>query len=311
MIALCYNHQRYLKQALTSVLEQTYSEIELIIVDDASTDSSVVEIEDFISQNSNNKIIRQVKILFLKENQGNCKAFNLAFEQSKGQYIIDLATDDVLHKDRISKQIACFEKLESTYGVIFTNAFLINEEGEKIGTHYSKSKKNIPSGDIYQNLISAGGLIAAPTMLIRRDVLEKLGGYDEDLSYEDYNFWVRSSRIYDYFYLDETLTYKRKVNNSHGSQFYKSKNNEHLTSTLKICRKALKLNQSQTENLALAKSIRYHLKLSLFTANFDLIFKYFELLKYCKSITYKDLFFKRIASWRINLYPLYRWYRSF
>ena len=88
VIALCYNHQRYLKQALSSVLGQNYSEIELIIVDDASTDSSVDEIEGFINQNLENKLIQQVKTIFLKENQGNCKAFNLALSNQKGSILL-------------------------------------------------------------------------------------------------------------------------------------------------------------------------------------------------------------------------------
>lgn len=314
VIVLCYNHQNYLQQTLNSVLEQTYSEIELIIVDDASTDSSVEEIKKFIKQNSSNKLIQKVKLIFLKENQGNCKAFNLAFAQSKGKYIIDLATDDVMHRDRISKQIKCFQNLDSKYGVVFTDVFLIDEKDKIIGTHYqnyNKSKKNIPSGNIYQGLLVAGGLISAPSMLIRREVLEELEGYDEDLSYEDYDFWIRSSRIYEYFYLDEILTYKRKLKHSHGKQFYISQNNKHLLSTLKICRKALKLNQNQAENKALAKSISYHLRLSLFTGNFDLAFHYFDLLKDCKSVTYKDLLAKKMADWRINLYPLYKLYVKF
>lgn len=310
VIALCYNHQKYVRESLLSVLEQTYAEIELIIVDDASQDSSVDEIQNFITQNST-QLAHQIKFISLKENQGNCRAFNIAFRESKGKYIIDLATDDVMHKDRISKQVACFESLDSKYGVVFSNAFLINEKGEILREHYSESKKNIPSGDIYQHLIAAGALISAPTMMIRSLVLEKLGGYDETLSYEDYDFWVRSSRIYHYFYLDELLTYKRQLKNSHGKQFYVSKNNQHLISTLKICRKASKLNQNQSENKALAQSIRYHLRLSLFTANFELAIQYFDLLKDTDSINWKDVVFKKIADWKINLYPFYYWILSF
>ncbi len=91
-------------------------------------------------------------------------------------------------------------------------------------------------------------------MMSRRAVYEALGGYDESLSYEDFDFWVRSARAYRYFFLDEVLTLKRRVAGSHSTQFYNRRHNPHLASTLEVCRKAYQLNRTPVAHPALARA---------------------------------------------------------
>src|SRR5690606_40698123 len=143
---------------------------------------------------------------------------------SDGDYIVDLATDDVFHPDRIASQISHFSKFDSSYGVLFTNAIYIDEYSKPFRNHfeYLISKRlisNVPQGDVYANLLSTY-FIASSTMLVRREVLDRLTGYDENLSYEDFDFWIRSSRYFKYIFLDEPLTYIRRVKKSLSTKLY-------------------------------------------------------------------------------------------
>lgn len=308
IIALCYNHAPYLKESLASVIAQTYPCIQLIIIDDASTDESVKSIQQFI----NNKQLAEIKFIPLPENVGNCKAFNIGLAEAEGKYVIDFATDDVLLPHCIESQVNHFENLSQDYGVVFADVYLINEKSEMIGQFYRRDKagrllQNIPSGAVYKEIL-ARSFISAPSTMIRKKVLEEIGGYDENLSYEDYDFWIRTAKKYKYFFINDILVKKRILTHSHSKSFYLKKNNKHLLSTLKIHEKALAQNHSQEENRALAVSVRYHLRLSFFTENFDLVRKFADILQGMELLSRYDSIFIFLSKSRV---PVYMWYRLF
>ncbi|HHL53227.1 MAG TPA: glycosyltransferase family 2 protein, partial [Flammeovirgaceae bacterium] len=88
VICLSYNHAAYVGEAIASVLAQNYPRVELIVVDDGSSDASVSAIKQALAGK------KDIKFIALQENIGNCRAFNLAWRQAQGDYIIDLAADD-------------------------------------------------------------------------------------------------------------------------------------------------------------------------------------------------------------------------
>lgn len=254
VIAMSYNHAPYIKEALESVYSQTYPNIELIIVDDASTDSSAEVIESTIQGRS---------IQFFKNdlNSGNCKSFNAAFASSRGKYIIDFALDDVMYPTRIEKQVARFQQSSDAIGVVFTNVDLIDAEGNLLYTHYPafhhrSHASKIPVGNVFDAVLSQY-YINPVGMMVRREVLEKLNGYDESLAYEDFDFWIRSARLFEYSYISEVLSAKRNVPTSLSSQFYKIHKEVMFASTLKVCKKAWWLCRSDIEKKALVKRCRY------------------------------------------------------
>ena len=104
VICLCYNHARFVREAVESVLNQSYKNIQVIIADDASTDNSIEEIHSLKATYA------PVELLLFSKNLGNCKAFNEALKLAKGEFVIDFATDDVMMSDRIEKQVAFFER---------------------------------------------------------------------------------------------------------------------------------------------------------------------------------------------------------
>ncbi len=306
VVCVCYNQGRFVREALLSVTGQTYPNLELIIVDDGSTDDSVARIRDFLAEFS------QATFIPLPTNRGVCAAFNEGFRRSRGAFLIDLAADDVLLPDRVARQVTVFGGLDDSWGVVFTDAGLVDEASRPIGPFYPRQpdgslRKPVPSGDVYRHVLK-GYFICTPTMMSRRAVYEALGGYDESLSYEDFDFWVRSARTYKYFYLDEMLTLKRRVAGSHSTQFYNRRYNPHLASTLVVCRKAYRLNRTPEEHAALARSVRYHLRQALFTENFQLARAYGDLLSEATGLGPADRLLLLLARCRVPLFPLYRRY---
>jgi hypothetical protein len=115
-------------------------------------------------------------------------------------------------------------------------------------------------------------------MLFRRAVVEKLGGYDESLSYEDFDFWVRSSRYFRYIYSAEPMVRKRILHGSHGSARL-NKKNAHILSTARVCEKALLLNRTNAEHTALARRCLYELKWALIAEHWLAAKKLLAILK--------------------------------
>ncbi len=265
VICLCFNHVKYIEKAVHSVLHQSYRNIELIIVDDASTDGSAEKVKR-LGEKYNLRTVQ------LDENLGNCKAFNIGFSLSKGEYIIDLAADDILLPNRIETGVKELEKRDESYGVNFCDIELINEQNEILGTHFKRDSngdlaEKVLEGDLYKILLQKY-YISTPAMMMKREVLERLGGYDEKLSYEDFDFWVRSSRYYKYCFTDKVLMQKLILKNSHSARQYQRKN-PHSLSTAMVCQKALKLNKTAREDKALLKRINYELKWALITENWE------------------------------------------
>lgn len=275
VICTSYNHEAYVEQALRSVVEQAYPNVELIVIDNGSTDHTVERIEHFIQQHPAIRFISNIT------NQGLNHAFNQGLVLAEGRYVIDLSADDVLLPGRIAKQTELFEQLAGPYAVVFSNAAYIDPQGKKIGFHYAVDNYGhactpVPSGNVFRNILESY-FICTPTMMMRRDVLNELGGYDETLTYEDFDFWVRSSRLYRYAYVDEVLTLKRQLPNSLSAQVILPDNNL-LRSTLAVCYKAFDRCVTPDEYQALAGRIRKFMRKAFYAEQFDLALQYGKLL---------------------------------
>lgn len=272
IICICYNHERFVVEALESVWNQSYAEIELIIVDDASTDNSVEVIKSHIQNHL------EVETLFLPTNIGNCKAFNRALQLAKGEYIIDLAADDVLLPKRVECGVKQFQQLDSSYGLIFSDAEWISEAGYHVYNHSQRFPHHaIPQGDVYEELIKRY-FICPPTMMYRRELVDKLQGYDENLLYEDFDFQIRAARQFKFSYDPEILVKKRIVEGSLSEKQFK-RNDKQRYSTFSVCKKAMLLNRNKSEQLALQKRIWYEMRLCLKVFDWKLIKAYFNLLR--------------------------------
>ena len=302
VICLCHNHDRFVEESINSVLGQTHPAVELIVVDDASADQSVSKIKKKLANN-------QIPFIELEQNIGNTRAFNKGLQIANGKYVIDLAADDILCPDRIEKQVAFFEKNSENTGVIYSDAEYIDENGNSMGFHFSSRKYQAFEGDVYEKLIDTF-FIPPPTMMMKKEVLDKLNGYDENLAYEDFDFWIRSSRKWQYAYQPDSLTKIRKVKNSLSSRAYR-KNDRQLYSTFLVCEKIQKLNKTPKEELALIRRLKYEIRHAVLSGNFSEAELFFNLLSKVSQPTASIQFLKLFNKLRIDFSILRNLYLKF
>ena len=272
IICLAFNHEKFVVETLDSVVQQNYQPIELIIVDDCSTDNTKLVINNWLSTHP------EVQFIVNEINKGNTRSFNNALKFAKGEYIIDLAADDLIVPNGVQLQINAFQNSKfKNLGVVYGNAEIINEDGSFNSFYFpvNENGKVIAkraTGDIYSSVLSTGDSICSVSALIKKSVFDFLEGYDETLDYEDLDSWIRASREYEFDFIDEVLVKKRTVTNSLGSNFYKKKHKINK-STYKILRKALGLNRSKMEDLALQKRVHHEIIHSFKYRNLNLLIK--------------------------------------
>lgn len=207
IVACCYNHERFLIETLNSIQAQTYNNIELIIIDDFSTDSSVKKINNWIK-------INKYKCLFIQntENLGVVKTLNKALKKCKGKYFSMIACDDFYLPRKIENQVKIFETLGKDYAAIYSDAYIVDEFSKNYKwTHMAR--KNLlspPHNDIYEQLLLKDNFIQAASVLYRTDVVSASGFFDESLAYEDYDMLLRLSRTYNFYFSNHIDTCYRK-----------------------------------------------------------------------------------------------------
>ena len=162
IIINCFNGQKYLKECVESVLNQSYTNWEIIFWDNLSTDLSKKIIQNYTD--------KRIKYYCAKKFSNLYKARNLAIKKSKGEFISFLDVDDFWFKDKLKKQIAAF-KINKKTNVVYGNCILKNDY------HIFKKKKYykqlLPSGKISDNLLREY-CIPLPTLIIKRKALDKL-----------------------------------------------------------------------------------------------------------------------------------------
>ena len=307
VICTAYNHEDFIDEALQSVVSQDYPNVELIVIDNASTDATAGRISAFIARHPTVQFIQN------RENLGLNRAFNQGLTQAGGRYVIDLSADDVLLPNRIRKQVALFEELSGPYAVVFSNAAYIDVHGSHLRTHYmvdnqGHAQVKVPSGNVFRNVLESY-FICTPTMMIRRDVLLELGGYDESLAYEDFDFWVRSSRQYHYAYLDEVLTLKRSVPGSLSARVMMP-HNALLQSSLVVCQKAYDSCLTGDEYQTLAGRIRRFIRKAYYTKQYGLARQFGQLLAHIEQPGMLTALVLLLSRFRLPVNSIYRRYRS-
>ena len=236
VIAVCYNHSRFVIECLESIRAQTYTNVQLIIMDDCSSDESVTLISDWIK-------LHQIKCEFIAHevNRGLCRTLNEAVKLSKGRYISMIATDDCWLPEKIKFQVSEMESMPATVGVLYSDAYRISENGQLLPKMFISSYREFespPTGNLKADLLH-GNFIPAMTTLIRRTVYEQIGLYDENLVYEDWDFWLRTSNYFDFAFSQYPSANYRIVSTSMARTILTPKNGEAHYSFFQINRKIL------------------------------------------------------------------------
>ena len=175
------NYQKFVSESINSVLNQSFKNFELIIIDDASTDNSRSIILKYI----NNKKIR---VIFNKRQKGLVKNCNLAIRASKGKYILRLDADDFLNKNAL-KYLHNKILEDKRIGMVFPDYFYINSNGNILGRQNQsfKFKRKFKSQKVPHGACS----------LINKNFLFEVGLYDEKIDRQDgYDIWFKLSSTY-------------------------------------------------------------------------------------------------------------------
>lgn len=208
-----YNHERYVRDSVMSVLTQTYDNIELIVIDDGSRDATAAIIESLLAEA---KARGKTMSFRAKTNSGLSDTLNQCLAQATGKYICQLGSDDLMPPDKTAKQVA-FMEANPDVAVSGGNALNIDSDGVIIDKRQRFPKQREIS---FENLFAnTGPGIVASTCMIRRDVLEKEGGWDPAIPLEDMYMWFKlTSRGYRMVGLNDVLLYYRK----HETNTYKN-----------------------------------------------------------------------------------------
>lgn len=182
-----YNAEKYLKKCINSILRQTYKNLEIVLVNDGSTDNSEKICKDYMQKDDRITYIKQ-------ENLGVSVARNKGLDQARGQYIIFIDADDYIEKNTVEVLIkkAIEEKCDIIrYGYVRETKFL--KKAYKFSTDKNiKISKQYYSEKVYPYLISTGDFSSTCTTLLKKEIINNIR-FDENLKYgEDFKFMVQA-----------------------------------------------------------------------------------------------------------------------
>jgi len=212
----CYNHEQFVRDSIQSVINQTYQNIELIIIDDGSKDNSVEVIQQMIS------ICEQRFTRFefrSRPNKGLSRTLNEALTWCQGEYYSAIASDDQIYENKISKQVALLEKYPNAAGVFGGVTTSAEIKQSKI---ISKHKVNTYA---FRDVFLHNAYIVAPTQLLKLDIVREVGGFSPDLIIEDWYLWLEVTKNgYNLISTDEVFAIYRRHSDNMSSNYDKMMN---------------------------------------------------------------------------------------
>ena len=193
-----YNSKKYIKKAIDSVLEQTYSNFELIIVDGNSTDGTLDILDEYKKQDRRIKVIQD-------EGRGIGAALQLGCQIASGKFIARMDSDDIAINTRFEKQLKIFHSIPNLI-LVASPVIYINEDDSIVGYSFPYTNKRIIQEKVY--------LIAHPTVMMKKVAYVKAGGYQPLLRAEDYFLWNRMRLMGEFYIFKEPLIKYRLLQDS-------------------------------------------------------------------------------------------------
>ena len=194
-----YNHSKFIEEAIQSVLNQTFDDFELIIIDDSSSDNSQEIIQKFAENDS------RIKPIFHKKNKGIARTLNDGLRASRGEFVSFIASDDVWVPNKLEVQLEILTRNEDL--VVWSEGEIIDGNGNPVGQTFTEMHNAInrkKSGWILEELLK-GNFIFGSSMILKRKNLGEIR-FDENLKYlNDYKFVVDLARKYEYHFIKNPL----------------------------------------------------------------------------------------------------------
>jgi glycosyltransferase involved in cell wall biosynthesis len=207
-----YNAQKYVGQAVESVFAQTHGKVELIAIDDGSTDRSTEIVE---------QLLRDAPIPMhfeRQQNSGPSPALHKALARATGHWICWLAADDYYPPEFVERNLAVAAGLPRDDLVLHSNAFLIEDDGEVTGTMDAIARQRPFEGHCFELIVSGEGRMLPSTMFTTRALLERAGGFDPNIRLEDTDLFLRLGRVAFFHYIRQPNFYSRYTPGSYGKK---------------------------------------------------------------------------------------------
>lgn len=199
VIVTCYNYAKFLEGCLMSILNQTYQDFELLIINDGSTDNT----DEVVSRFLDNEKIRYIK----QNNTGQAIATNNGIMVASGELVAFLDADDLWDPTKLEKQVRLFTR--DTIGVVYSRIKFMNEEGLPIDKELTKKYYTPRSGYVTDALLF-DNFIPYSSTVVRKECFDKFGMFNPEYKNGlDWDLWLRISKEYEFAFVDEPLlTYR-------------------------------------------------------------------------------------------------------
>jgi len=191
-----YNTERFIGEAIRSVVRQTYTDWELLVIDDGSTDDTPRVVADMMESR-----IRYIHT----ENMGAGSARNLGIEKARGDFVAFLDSDDVWFPHKLAVQVDVLRRDPET-GLTYSNLWYVNERGKRIGMPRFALER-LPDGWCLDKLLVRNGVIGGgSTVMVRRLLLHRVGPFDTSLLMgQDWDLWLRLATCSKFRYTPQAL----------------------------------------------------------------------------------------------------------
>jgi glycosyltransferase involved in cell wall biosynthesis len=203
VLLTCYNHLAFLPAALNSVLDQTFDDLEVILLDDVSTDGTREWLEKELPSDP------RVRVVLNSVNLGTYATLNVGLEQANGALIAILNDDDLWAPTKLERQIDLLAR-HPEVGLVHTDGWFIDGEGRQVpGSPLGFEFPRTETGDVLLALLYANKIIAS-AVVVRRECFDRLGTFDVGyFGSGDWDMWLRIAAEYQVGYVPEPLTFYR------------------------------------------------------------------------------------------------------
>lgn len=206
IVVISYNQRKYIKENLDSLKAQTHLNWELIVADDASQDGSAEEFKNWLKENQ-----ISAKEIYHQKNTGLATVLNEAIELCEGKYVKFIAADDYLHPECLEKSVKILEEKGDDYGMVFTDFYPVNDNGEHVDFPLYYEDKDFFNQDssLKNDQLSKYNCIIAPTTLVKKTAILSTGKYDPRILLEDHHRWLMINENFKIHFINKKLAYYR------------------------------------------------------------------------------------------------------
>ncbi len=195
-----YNHERYIEQAILSIVNQTYQDFELLVIDDGSKDQTPAILK---------RLSEKYGFHFeVQQNQGLCPTLNKLIRRARGKYITGCASDDCWPPMRLEEQVAQLEG-RPELDVVLGKHTIIDGEGQVVESGW-RMRPPLRGRKEYYPLLRRKRSFEAGTMMVRAQVFESVGLYDVSIDVEDFDWMLRATKVCNIGYCNRVWLYRRK-----------------------------------------------------------------------------------------------------